>query len=376
MSTEQRVHHPFSASQISSLRACPSYIGVQSETPHPRTLIGTKGHAVIESGLDDPTLDDEVVEQATQCMAFYQERLAAIGPGATELSEVYLSIDEYDTSGGFLDAAIISATGDYAELVDFKLGLWPVPPAAENGQIKTYVLGLFRAYPTVKTIKAFIVQPPADFISEAVFHREQVEELHKEIWAIVARAKAARAAGDFKTATPYYPNCNFCALVGTCPAVATLAGKVGAKFAPLLVPDNITPHKILDPKDARAGWQVAAVVEAWAKAFRAEITDRVLRKETPPPDGYKLVSRSKREIADIAKYKEITLRLLTADEWEATLKPSMTAVEAKISEKAPRGAKTKTVEAFAEELDAAGATVPGEASVFLKAVPQKPKSDS
>lgn len=372
MSTE-RAHHPYGPSTLSSLRACPSFEGEQAKTPHFRTIIGQKGHTVIESGEDDATLSDEDAALAAHCRAVYEEQKILLGPGATELAEVYLPIDNDDTCAGYIDAAIINAAGDYGVLLDWKLGMWAVPAAKDNPQVAAYALGLFKRYPALNTIRAFVVQPTLDYTTDATFIRSQIPAMHAEVWAIVARAKAARQAGDFKTATAYYPNCNFCRHVGICPVVTRLVGEVGRKFAPLMIPEDIALLILQDPKTSQRGWQLASVVEVWAKAFRQAITNRVLRRESEPPEGYKLVSRSKREIVDAAKYRESALKRLTPEEYDATLKPSLTAVEDLISAKAPRGSKTAAVKEFSEELDTTGATTLGEPAVFLKAVSAKPE---
>lgn len=370
--TGERPHHEYGPSTLSSLRACPSFEGNQSETPHFRTVIGQKGHAVIETGVDDATLSDEDAALAVQCMEFYAEQKQLMGEGATEISEVYLPIDDEETTAGYLDAAIISADGTRATLLDWKLGRWGVPPAKDNPQVKAYALGLFRLKPDLQLIKAIIFQPTLEGEpTSAIFLRSDVPAMHAEIWAIVARAKAARAAADFSTAAAFYPNCNFCKNVGRCPVVEKLAGPVGAKFAPLMVPADVTPSAIHDPAQIKQAWQLAAVVEAWAKGFRQVITDRVLSHQSPPPEGYRLEARSKREIVDSARYKEIALRHLTPEEYDGTLSPSLTAVEDIISTKAPRGQKTAAVKEFASELEEQGAVIKGEPYAFLKACPKK-----
>lgn len=370
----KRRHHDFSPSQLSSLRACPSYEGAQSETPHFRTAIGTLIHDVVESGNDNAKLSDEDAGYAAYFMNFCAEQKAKMGPGAVELQEVYGAVDDYDTTAGYLDDAIINAAEDEAVLMDLKTGVWPVPPAKENLQTNAYALGLFRNYPKLQSIKVFIVQPALDYVSDHVIKREDIPTLYSEIWAVVARAKAARLSGNFATARAFYPMCSFCRHVGNCPVVAKLAGEVGAKFAPLMVPADVSPSAIHDPANVKLGWQLAQVVEAWATSWRQVITNRVLCGGKPP-EGYKLVTRSKREIVDAKKYREIAITRLTPEEYDGTLKPSLTAVEDLISEKAPRGGKTAAVKQFSEELQSAGAVVEGESSAFLKAVPTKPVNE-
>lgn len=386
--TTERAHHPFSPSQLEALAACPAYEGRQSGAPHPRTVIGTISHAAIEARADDSRLTDEDALQVSACLAFYDERkrlMEAAGQGpVTEIAEGYLPIDDLQfsdgvrsTTAGYYDAALISADGTYAECIDYKLGFWPVTAARESWQARAYVLGLFKKYKTLLSIKFFFIQPNIEYISSHLFACSEIPDLHAQIQAIVAKARAARQAGDFAMAQPYTPICQFCKRIAECPKVAALAGEVSSKFAPLMVPADVTPYTIQDPARVKEAWQLASVVEAWAQAFRQHITNRVITGQSPPPPGYKLVSRvGNREIVDVEKYRNAALRRLTVEEYESTLKPSLTAVESMISLKAPRGQKTSAVDTFAEELEAEGAVARGEPVAFLKAIPSNSKSEA
>lgn len=329
----------------------------------------------MESGNDDHTLGDEEAAHVATCRQVYEEEKARLGPGVTELSEIYLSVDAEDTTAGYIDSALINAVGDFAVLLDYKFGMHKVPHAKENLQIQAYVLGLFRAYPLLDRVKAMIVQPTVDSTTEHTYGREEIPELHAKICAIVSRAKAARTAGDFSMARAAYPLCSFCKNIAICPVVTKLAGEAGHKFSPLSVPPDITPMQIHDAANTKLGWQLSQTLEVWCKAFRQVITDRVLSMRADPPEGYKLVSRSKREIVDAAKYRNVALRRLTVEQYESTLKPSLTAVEDLISKEAPRGSKTAAVESFSEELEAEGAVKAGELFAFLQAVKNKPSAE-
>lgn len=423
----ERPHHDYSPSTLQSLEACPCYQSKQSDTPHPRTVIGTISHGVTETGEDDPALADEDAEKVVECIEFFERRKQSLeearGPAVSELQlrlvahhdlemarmlaeeqvarvqelrETYLPIDdlvfhdqlmppygvptEYrtvnGTTAGYIDSALIDHTGAYAEIFDWKFGFWAVERAENNLQGIAYALGMFKKFPQLQTIRYFFKQPNLDYVTDATITRADIDALYLRIQVVVANARRARQAGDFKTAKPYVPACNFCAHIASCPVVTAFACRVGSKFSPLDIPPDITPSIVHSPADTKLGFQLASVVEVWAQAFRQTVTNRVLSMQGPPPPGYSLVSRAgNRKIVDVEKCRNAALRHLTIEEYEKTLKPSLTAVEKMISLKAPRGSKTDAVKQFAEELEQDGAVARGDAVAFLKATPQKPTNE-
>jgi len=385
----ERAHHPFSPSQLQSLEACPCYISKSSE--HIRTIIGTIAHKSTETRLDDNRLDDDDAAAVAECADFYERRKYLMeaerkdGLPVIEIVEAYLPIDDckFDdgcesTTAGYVDRGIVSSDRKRAELIDFKFGFWPIEQAENNLQGIAYALGLFRQYPSVQTIKFFFKQPLLDSIQEATFTREQIPALYLRVQVVVAEAREARrliALGDWSKARPMVPACNFCANLGLCPKVAEFACKVGSKFYPLEIPENITPSMIMSPQQTSLGLRLAQVLAIWAKSFKSVITDRVLQRRAEVPEGFGITSRAEREVKNPAKYREVALEYLTESEYTETLAVSLGAVEEKISEKAPRGNKASTVEAFKQRLLDTGAVELGLPYSFLKATSTKTKTD-
>lgn len=411
MSTpEIKPHHDYSPSTLQSLEACPCYQGKQSDTPHPRTVIGTLSHEAIETGEDNARLADEDIEKVAECIDFYERRkqlmeearqrvveeiAKTVGlevanqsvESIREFKEVYLPIDDLEfsdalpdgtqravksTTAGYLDCAIIDHTGTYAEIFDWKLGLWPVEAAENNLQGIAYALGVFKRFPNLQRVRYFFVQPNLEYVTDAEITREDVESLYLRIQVVVARARAARIAGDFKAASPMVPACNFCSHIARCPAVTQFACNVGSKFFPVEIPSDITPTMVHSAEDTNLGLRLAAVLEVWAGSFKRIVADRVIRRDAEAPDGYAIQSRTPREIVDTAKYREVALKYLTEAEYAGTLKASFGKVEELISEKAPRGQKASEVQRFGTEVEECGAVVKGQGYAFLRAVPQKP----
>lgn len=407
-----RVHHPFSPSTLQNLEQCPCYIGKDSQ--HVRAIAGTLAHKVMETGEDDQKLDDNDSLNAAECMDFCESRkvlfdnarvqeidwvaehfddhpdaVAANVPEVIELKETYLPIDDllFDdpvphpsgdkwkdgarrvvaTTAGYIDRALISHDGTYAELLDWKFGIWPVEKAENNLQGIAYCLGLFKAYPKLKIVRFFFKQPAIGLLTSAAFTREQIPALYLRVQVVVAKARDARAKNDFSAARPAVPVCNFCALIGCCPKVAEFACRVGSKFYPLEIPAEITPTMVQGPHQTSLGMRLAAVMLVWAAAFKTQTTDRVLRGAADLPDGYEIQSKtSPREIIDMKKYREIAAKFLTDEEIAPALRIALGDVEDAIQLKAPRGQKKAQTELFKQELEESGATKKGEPYSFLR----------
>lgn len=387
--------------------ACPMFQSKQEAALHERCIAGTKAHAVTETGIDDNTLSDEDAAAAAECMDFYERRkelmlearqravdnsgVKHIIPDIIDHVEIYLAVDDEKfeddyidprtkehiketviaTTAGYVDRAIINHDRTYAELFDWKFGRWPVEDAENNLQGIAYTLGLFRMYPTLQAIQFFFKQPHLENISHATFTRSQIPDLYLRVQVGVARSRAARHAADFSTARAYTPACNFCALIGVCPKVGEFACKVGSKFHPLEIPENITPTMVHDPKNSKLAKLLAQTVKIWAEAFSRQLADRILRGEAPIPEGFRLETRADRKIVNKDQFKAITLKYLTEAEYSATFEPTFGPLEKLITEKAPRGQKSATLELYKKELEDGQAVAKDIPYSFLKAVASK-----
>ena len=416
--SEDRVHHPYSPSTLQNLEACPCYEGRQ--TTHIRAIAGTKAHKVTETLVDDNSLDDDDAEAAAECLDFYQQRLRMLEesrnkivgelavqlagddshpditwpnadsqtPEILELQETYLPIDDkvflelvpnadaeifrilrvIGTTAGYFDRAIIDHTGIYAEAFDWKFGLWQIEKCENNLQAISYVLGLFKKFPTLQAVRFFFKQPALDLVSEHLFKREQIPALYLRACVVVARAREARGKGDFSTANPTIPGCLFCKHIGVCPKVADFACKIGSKFAPLKIPASVTPTMIQDPQNTGLGMQLAQVMKVWSDAFRQVTADRVLNNGAPLPAGYKLVTREgSRKVIDMDGFRKQALQILTEEEFSTTLDVSLGAVEKAISDKSPRGFKKDAIKNFKSCLEENNLVERGNGCAYLQA---------
>jgi hypothetical protein len=202
--------------------------------------------------------------------------------------------------------------------------------------------------------------------------------LYLRVRVVVNMACAARAAiktGDWSAARPLVPACNFCGNIGRCPAVAKFACKVGHKFHPLGIPADITPSALHSDRDTVLGLQLAQVVTIWAKAYKTQVTDRIIRGEADLPPGQILQTKRDREVSDVAAFRTVALRHITEQQLQDASTIRFGAVEEAIKDATPRGAKKAAIESFNEELKTANAVTYGQPYTFIKSSPTKNENE-
>lgn len=378
---EERVHHPYSPSQLQSLEACPCYVGRDSK--HARTIAGTLAHKVVETREDDDRLSDEDAASAASCVDFIETRKKIVqemfpGGPVRELKETYLPIDDLEfedckgTTAGFVDNVLLSFNLVYAEMADWKFGYWDVEHAENNLQAVAYMLGLFKLFPALQRIRFFFKLPNINGFSETEINRADFASFYLRIQVIVARAREGRAAavrGDWSKASPMSPLCSFCGNIGKCEAVASLMINVARKYHAIEVPEDISASKLLNSRDTGAALRLAQLAKAWADGFRSRVHDRVLCGQSDLPEGFHISTNpGRREVADAVKFRAIALQYISEEDYSKVVPvPGFGEIEAAISDITPRGSKEAAVKQFAKDLEASGATVRGDPYSFLKA---------
>jgi hypothetical protein len=401
----ERAHHPYSPSTLQNTEACPHYQSRDSQNE--RSIAGTLAHGVVETGDDHDSLSDWDALAAVECIEFKEERFrimeetaqkafedACVRAAARQeprpdpagyrilsLTEIYLPVDDCKfadceaTTAGYVDYCVLNYDRTHAELLDWKFGRWPVEDADRNLQGIAYTLGLFRKYPSLKTVTFWFKQPLIKSLTHATFYRSDIPRLYLRVQTVVARARKARELmkkNDWSMAVSYVPVCNFCKHIGDCPVVAKFALQVAKKFAPVEFPADIESHKILDPHQTTLAMKLATVVKIWADGFRGRVTARVLEGRQDLPEGYEIAqSNSRRTLASPEAFKQISLKYVDAPTLEKAASYTFGDIEEAISTAAPRGKKQSTVAKFQQELIEKGAVKPGEPYTFLKVKAEK-----
>jgi len=390
MSAEDRIHHPFSPSTLQCREACPKYQPTQSENE--ASIMGTLQHNAVESDEDDNRIPDHKALVVAQCKEMVTDRIAEFGMGAKIFREVYLPVDDevirikvpegstipdhyLGTTAGYLDFGIVSADETHAEVLDWKFGKNAVTDAKDNLQGISYMLGLKRKFPNLKTCRVLFFQPHIDHESEHTFDISVPDAFLLRVRTVVARAvEAGKNPADFSMARATVGTCLFCSLVGLCPKVAELSIQVGKKYAPLVVPDDINTVTLEDPAQVAAGMKLAQVVKLWAESFRRNATQKAIHDEDFIPDGYVLVPSQKIKLLHPRKVGDIAKRFVPAEhaeKIEALYDIKITPLDEIIELLAPRGKKSETSDAFRKALVDEGAAEMGQSYSTLRMATDK-----
>lgn len=367
-----RKHHEFSPSKLQSLEACPGF--VSQDSSNEASQRGQRLHDAVENG-DLTGLTDEECNVVEKCREYIQSKLDE-WPGATLYMEEYLPVDDKDTSAGYLDVGIVNADRTKALVLDWKMGLNPVEPTENNVQGHSYLLGLVRMHPTIVWGRVEFCMPfqgEEGILDAHDFTAEQFPKMLLRIQTIVARAKAAKAAREagkeYEGLRPNTTTCLFCAehIKANCTALHRFAIAVSPKYPALVVPDVINPSLIRNPVDAGKALKFFAVMKSLAEAYRTQATNKALTDENFMPEGYQIVSMTRRKIVDNKKFYD-TLKGagFTDDEILEAIEFTLGPVEKIVSNKAPRGKKKAAVEELAQLLAMNGATAESEPVSMLK----------
>jgi len=190
----------------------------------------------------------------------------------------YLGVNG-DTDG-FGTSDVVILRGTELCVADLKYGRGVRVDAERNSQLMLYALGAYDRYSLVAgidTIRMVIIQPRIDHISEWTC---SVDDLRAFAYTAKVSAQEALAiiAGNMQPHyTPGDKQCRFCRGKATCPALRAEAEKLFEA-----IPDELT-----DTEQLALSMQKADMVEAWAKAVRAEVERRLTNGAAVP--GFKMV---------------------------------------------------------------------------------------
>lgn len=376
LTVEERLHHPFSPSKLSYLEVCPYWTGEQSLNTEASDA-GTMQHDAVENEDVHEDLTDKQAEAVQQCIAFANDRIAKY-PGCLVIKEDYLPTDDKTltdekgqtfkgTTGGYCDLCIVSADQKVAEIIDYKFGLWSVEDAERNPQGIAYLLGLLNRFPLLETVNIYFLLPHRGEMTYATFKRSQFDSLRLRVNTIVARAQQAKKDGDSSRANPTVASCLFCGNKGTCKALAGFALELGKKYAPLVIPPQLTPTLMGRSEYATDTMAVAQVLKAWAEAVRTQITNRTIESEDWLPKGYQLRSREDKKVVDWKKILKMARKMgIPREARRAAFSLKMTPLNKAISALAPRGEKKDAVESWTQSLINDGALEKEQPIYFLE----------
>jgi hypothetical protein len=367
----ERKHHPFSPSKLDYFAACPSF--QSTEGTNEAAIRGTMQHEASES-LDFSKLTQREADGVRSYLQFIENAKAEMGDDTMEFMEIKVKVDDFDTTSGFLDRALLNKDATKAHIIDLKTGFGDINHASVNLQGCAYAIGFRRRFPTVREIKVSFVTPyQATFESTHTFTADELDEEYRNIVAVVDRAKKAKADGDFAMATPSLATCRFCAHYLTkCDKTTSLMSTVG-KHMPVAFIDPETMATTDDPAVMSRVLDLLKFLDEFAKPLKNRITE--IAKSGVEIPGYSLVSISEREVISPTEAMNVLegelLNLGKSSTEVAELVKGATvfklsAAESVVSDLCPRGEKKKGIAAFRDRLRESGAIMDASPKVFLK----------
>lgn len=232
--------------------------------------------------------DGEMDEATDYYAEIVLEELEAAGEGSILMVEQRLDLSRWIPEGfGTGDAVIISTTGHYIQIIDFKYGKGIKVEALENPQLRLYGLGaadLFEGLYDFDTVKTTIVQPRLNHVSS---EESSLKDLL--LWAdedVAPRAIMAMEGTDYLAAGDW---CRFC------PAKAVCRERASANLE--LARYEFRQPQLLTDEEIGEVLQKANELQKWVADVSAYALDQALAGRHFA--GWKLVEgRSVRKYAD------------------------------------------------------------------------------
>lgn len=328
-------------------------------------------HSVVEFGEDQEYLMDHEAFAVADCLEFCEaliQREYGGEPGEI-LTEPYLPVDGRKikkgdktfegTTAGYCDKAIVSKCQRFADIIDWKFGMFSVTDAEQNIQGMSYLLGLVRKFPKLERVTVHFISPHRDEWSFHTFRRQDFRWIYLRVVTAVRNAVEASNladAGDFSRATPGQSACLFCARSTTCPVLTQKCIDIGRKVRPLELPADLNPRVCFDPKNAGIGLKLAAVVKSWAEDYRRCISEKTVDELDYVPKGYILVTGQKRVVVSVSGIREISKTKFgfSEDEVDSASDIALGKLEKILEAKTPRGSKEAASKEFSAALIEAG----------------------
>lgn len=204
-------HHEFAPSSMERLAGCPWSYHNCKDWSQPESADASHG-TLLHLAMHDDSVFNKLNKSDKEIVQALKDEHVAPYAKLEHYHELKLEVWKSDGTlfnFGTADFIVISPDGLSASLKDWKFGNYEVTPAADNPQLKNYVVGIFQRFPKVQTVYAMTVQPAygvAEYDNQAVFNRSQLPELLAELETIVEKAVNSHEG----QANPNADNCRYC----------------------------------------------------------------------------------------------------------------------------------------------------------------------
>jgi len=264
-----------SPSVLECVEACPRYESAPSDESSDVATEGTLLHKAMETG-DTTGLDDDQLELVERCKEYTRD-----DEGAEIFRELKVTMCGLR---GTVD--YFAKRGKKGRMIDYKFGRIPVTPAGKNGQLQSYVLGLFERFDDLEEVEAELVMPRLDDVTIHTYRRSDMASVVDRIAAVMARLHMPNAREN-----PVEKACRYCARKAFCQALSELASTVCTGVSGMQLPEVYKPGEMVLPEDRAKAQVLSYILEDWAKQVRKENVKAALENGVEIP-GFEVRHRA------------------------------------------------------------------------------------
>jgi hypothetical protein len=265
---------------------------------------------------------------------------------------------------GHIDHLFLQEDGT-ADMVDLKFA-YGAGYKADSPQFWAYCLGVWDKFPTVETIRVWVLLPFVDEVDTDTFTRTEHYDLFYASGKKIIELAEAADPSTFRVGR----HCSWCARIKNCRKWAEFGVELanrylgeGDKYA--LPETSVHGSEITDPETLTVLWRIAPILKTATEGWRkAALEARMDGQDLP---GLELFERrGTREITDAPGAYEAVKDVLTAEELLSAADLKVGALEKLWQSKQPHGQKKASLEELTTRLLEASALTSGAPTLMLK----------
>jgi len=318
-------HATFGPSSLAYKEMCPHF--KNSSEMNQAAESGTRCHECMENPeLGTGHLNAKEASAVLLCNNFLAKEIYSQDKKVVEtINEIKLQVVPELDVWGTCDKLIIYE-GYTADLLDWKFGQIAVEHARTNLQIQAYTLGVFKAYPKIKEVTAWLVAPNTDLSEDEIdpFEEYTYEDYENreasftkytyyrdtDVSAIEARI---RSVVHKCTTPPIIPTvnpkaCRWCKNMGSCKAFTNIVIIPAVKEivdSKEVLPIEMRPNYLATPEDIKKALDATYLLTSWCSEVKRVVKELMASSEIFSIPGYSMRSRKRgKKLADLRKVVE------------------------------------------------------------------------
>jgi len=333
------------------------------QDPHPTTVEGTFLHEIME--LYDntqkvkkwPVMTKEQARLVDMCVGY----MTSLKTNGYKLV-IEPELDIVPGVWGFVDRLQFSKCETHVDMLDWKFGWHAVEDAETNLQGISYLIGVFKKYPKVKSVTVHFVQPRIDYITYFTFCRDDLHRLEQRILTIL---------GNTENKLYFYKEeiCQYCGNP-ECPIRMNAALMIGQQYiTDLPVPKEVHSSLVKDPEEMKQLLDLIPQIEAWCASVKHHAKVLIEEESLDIPGYETFYKRGQTKVLDVGLVYDIVSRDygVTINEFTELFKTvPLGELQDLVAKRAPKGKKGKWKEKLLLDLGECDAIKAGSESLTLR----------